>query len=360
MTAEKDHNIMFRKTSMVTLVAVYLLILVGGIVRSTGSGMGCPDWPKCFGMWIPPTDETQLADTYKQDFVEYRKNKNIRFASYLDVLGFNNKAQEVRNDQSILAETEFNVSKTWTEYVNRLVGAIIGLLIIVNFMASWKFLKKEKSIFIWSLLLVVIVIFQGWIGSVVVSTNLLPWMVTVHMLLAILIVAILIYLVFRVRNSSQQNTKIPQKQLLNALMIISGILIILQILLGTQVREAIDEVAMSLNFENRNSWVSLTGISFIIHRSLSILLILSQIGIFYILYRNGQLKTGLSNYTGIILGIIVLEVLLGVIMSYFGIPPFAQPLHLLFAVVIFGLQFLAILILNGKDRGVIYKTQIAV
>ena len=117
---------------------------------------------------------------------------------------------------------------------------------------------------------------------------------------------------------------------------------------------------MSLNFENRNSWVSLTGISFIIHRSLSILLILSQIGIFYILYRNGQLKTGLSNYTGIILGIIVLEVLLGVIMSYFGIPPFAQPLHLLFAVVIFGLQFLAILILNGKDRGVIYKTQIAV
>ena len=360
MTAEKDHNIMFRKTSMVTLVAVYLLILVGGIVRSTGSGMGCPDWPKCFGMWIPPTDETQLADTYKQDFVEYRKNKNIRFASYLDVLGFNNKAQEVRNDQSILAETEFNVSKTWTEYVNRLVGAIIGLLIIVNFMASWKFLKKEKSIFIWSLLLVVIVIFQGWIGSVVVSTNLLPWMVTVHMLLAILIVAILIYLVFRVRNSSQQNTKIPQKQLLNALMIISGILITLQILLGTQVREAIDEVAMSLNFENRNSWVSLTGISFIIHRSLSILLILSQIGIFYILYRNGQLKTGLSNYTGIILGIIVLEVLLGVIMSYFGIPPFAQPLHLLFAVVIFGLQFLAILILNGKDRGVIYKTQIAV
>ena len=360
MTAEKDHNMLFRKTSMVTLVAVYLLILVGGIVRSTGSGMGCPDWPKCFGMWIPPTDETQLADTYKQDFVEYRKNKNKKFASYLDVLGFNNKAQEVRNDHSILAETEFNVSKTWTEYVNRLIGTIIGLLIIINFMASWKFLNKEKSIFIWSLLLVVIVIFQGWIGSVVVSTNLLPWMVTFHMLLAVLIVAILIYLVFRVRNSPQQNAEIPQKQLLNTLMIISGILITLQILLGTQVRETLDEVAISLNFENRNSWVSLTGISFMIHRSLSILLIISQIGIFYILYRNGQLKTGLFNYTGIILGIISLEVLLGIIMSYFGIPPFVQPLHLLFAVIIFGLQFLTILIINGKDRGVVYKTQISV
>ena len=360
MNTEKDHNILFRKTSMVTLVAVYLLILVGGSVRSTGSGMGCPDWPKCFGMWIPPTDEAQLADTYKQDFVEYRKNKNMRFASYLDALGFDNKAQEVRNDQSILVETEFNVSKTWTEYVNRLVGAIIGLLIIINFIASWKYLNKDKSIFIWSLLLLLLVIFQGWIGSVVVSTNLLPWMVTIHMLLAIMIVAILIYLVFRVRNTSQQIEQIPQKQLLNTLMIISGVLIILQILLGTQVREAIDEIAMSLNFENRNSWISLTGISFIIHRSMSILLILSQIGIFYILYRNGQLKTGLSGYTGIILGIIALEVLLGVIMSYFGIPPFAQPLHLLFAVVIFGLQFLALLILNGKDRGIVYKTQIAV
>jgi cytochrome c oxidase assembly protein subunit 15 len=360
MTTEKKHIVLFRKTSMVTLIAVYVLILVGGIVRSTGSGMGCPDWPKCFGTWIPPTDESQLAETYKQDFVEYRRNKNIRFASYLDVLGFKDKAEQVRNDQSILAETEFNVSKTWTEYVNRLIGAIIGLLIILNFAVSRKFLREDKPIFIWSLLLVFIVIFQGWIGSVVVSTNLLPWMVTIHMLLAMLIVAILIYLVFKVRTSPDQSLIIPKKGRLNTLMIVSGILITLQILLGTQVREAIDEIAVSLNFESRDTWVDLTGMSFIIHRSLSILLVLSQIGVFYILYRNGLLKTGLTNYTKIILGIIVLEVLLGVIMSYFGIPPFAQPLHLLFAVIIFGLQFLAILVLNGKDNAGIYKTQIAV
>jgi cytochrome c oxidase assembly protein subunit 15 len=360
MTTEKNHIVLFRKTSMVTLIAVYVLILVGGIVRSTGSGMGCPDWPKCFGMWIPPTDESQLADTYKEDFVEYRRNKNIKFAAYLDFMGFKEKANQVRNDQSILTETEFNVSKTWTEYINRLIGAVIGLLIIVNFIASRKLLNEDKSIFVWSLLLVILVIFQGWIGSVVVSTNLLPWMVTIHMLLAMLIVAILIFLVFKVRSKPEQNVIIPRKRLLNALMIISGILIILQILLGTQVREAIDEVAMSLNFESRDTSVNMTGISFMIHRSLSILLVLSQIGVFYILYRDGLLKTGLTNYTKIILGIIILEVLLGVIMSYFGIPPFAQPLHLLFAVIIFGLQFLAILTLNGKDRTRIYKTQIAV
>ncbi len=360
MTVKKNHIVLFRKTSRITLIAVYVLILVGGIVRSTGSGMGCPDWPKCFGMWIPPTDESQLADTYKEDFVEYRRNKNIKFAAYLDVMGFDKKADQVRNDQSILTETEFNVSKTWTEYINRLIGALIGLLIIGNFMASRKFLKEDKSVFIGSLILVIMVIFQGWIGSVVVSTNLLPWMVTIHMLLAMLIVAILIYLVFKVRSKPERPVIIPDKKMLNSLMILSGILITLQILLGTQVREAIDEVAISLNFENRDTWVGMAGVSFIIHRSLSILLVLSQIGVFYILYRNGLLKTGLTNYTGIILGIIVLEVLLGIIMSYFGIPPFAQPLHLLFAVIIFGLQFLAILILNGKDNEGIYKTQIAI
>jgi cytochrome c oxidase assembly protein subunit 15 len=309
-------------------------------------------------MWIPPTQEEQLADTYKEDFVEYRKNKNQRFAVYLEVLGFTDKADQVRNDQSILTETEFNVTKTWTEYVNRLIGTIIGILIIVNFIASIKYVKTDRTIFVMSLLLLVLVIFQGWIGSVVVSTNLLPWMVTLHMLLAILIVAILIFLVFRVRSDGYKNVQITKKPLINILLILSGILITMQIIFGTQVREALDTIAVSLNFEARDTWVDLAGISFIIHRSFTIVLVMCQLAILYILYRNKLSGYGLSVYANIIFAFMVLEAILGIIMAYFSIPPFVQPIHLLFAVAIFGLQFLMILIVNKPIQVVDLKTQI--
>jgi cytochrome c oxidase assembly protein subunit 15 len=243
--------------------------------------------------------------------------------------------------------------------VNRLIGAIIGLLIIVNFIASFRYIGKDRPVFILSLLLVFLVIFQGWIGSVVVSTNLLPWMVSVHMLLAILIVAILIFLVFRVRSSGYSKVQMIKKPLFNLLLILSGILIIIQIFFGTQVREAIDAVAVSLNFENRDTWIGLAGLSFVIHRSFTIVILLSQLAILYMLYKNRGKVNGIANYANIIFGLMVMEAIVGIVMAYFSIPPFAQPMHLLFAVAIFGLQFFMILLVNKPETKFNFKTQVA-
>jgi cytochrome c oxidase assembly protein subunit 15 len=109
----------FRRLSVSTLVAVYVLILVGGIVRSTGAGMGCPDWPKCFGRWVPPTSVSELPADYKRIYAMHREKKNQRFAKYLTTFGMTDTAQNILNDESILLENDFNPVKTWIEYVGR-------------------------------------------------------------------------------------------------------------------------------------------------------------------------------------------------------------------------------------------------
>ena len=171
--------------SLLTLISVYFLILVGGIVRSTGSGMGCPDWPKCFGNWVPPTSISQLPENYKKVYSNKRAKKNQKLAVYLEILGFSNLASNILNDESILEEADFNPVKTWIEYINRLIGVLIGLFIIVTVYLSAKFFNYDRKLFLTSLATLILVVFQGWIGSLVVSTNLIPFMVTIHMLLAL-------------------------------------------------------------------------------------------------------------------------------------------------------------------------------
>lgn len=345
-----DGNIYFRKISLASLVAVYFLILVGGIVRSTGAGMGCPDWPKCFGQWIPPTSEEMLPDNYKEKYKIDRLEKNLRFANYLEALGFKKQAATIRTEKFIQQETSFNVKKTWTEYLNRIVGVLIGLLIILNLAGSVKFIKSDPAIFYWSFLLFGLVVFQGWIGSVVVSTHLTPWMVTIHMVIAVIIIAILTYLVFRSRKDELYFHPVIRNKYLNFLLILSGILVIIQILIGTQVREGVDLVSSSLGYAKRDTWIRSLGPEFYIHRSFSLLLMILQVGILVNIYRNQSSVLGSFNLSRLLLILILLEIGLGVIMSYFGLPAFVQPLHLLTGVLIFGTQFLILLMINNNTR----------
>src|SRR5438874_9910638 len=108
----------FRRLALLTVIVIYLLILAGGIVRGTGSGMGCPDWPKCFGRWVPPTQVSQLPPNYQKIY-----------------------------GAKLKGEVEFNAVKTWIEYVNRLLGVLSGFFVFATLLASFFYLRRDKAIF---------------------------------------------------------------------------------------------------------------------------------------------------------------------------------------------------------------------
>jgi heme a synthase len=310
----------FRKLGLWTVGIVYFLILVGGIVRATGSGMGCPDWPKCFGMWVPPTEASQLP------------------ANYQEIFG-----------AKLKGEVEFNVVKTWIEYLNRLLGVLTGLFIFGTLIASISYLKKDKVIFWLSFLTFLLVGFQGWLGSKVVSTELHPVMVTAHMLLAIVIVFILLYAVARSYNGVVNVEKINQKSSLSNWLIVIILLTTIQVVLGTQVREAVDTVSKLLGDAYRSKWIENLGTSFLIHRTYSLIILGLHLYLIYQLRKQSESKGIINQFTNWLIILVIIEILTGIIMAYFAIPSFAQPIHLTLATIGLGLQFVIVLYLN-KER----------
>ena len=145
----------FRRVAFSTTIATYILIFIGGLVRVSGAGLGCPDWPKCFGRWIPPTNISQLPPD--------------------------------------IDPTLFNFTLAWIEYFNRLVGVTIGFLIFIAAVLAFKHYRKISRIWIPSVAALVLVAYQGWQGGQVVASQLQPLLVSAHLVIAIIIVGLLIY-----------------------------------------------------------------------------------------------------------------------------------------------------------------------
>ena len=316
----------------------------------TGSGMGCPDWPKCFGQYIPPTDISELPADYKDHYIEIRKTKNEKLAKMIRPLGLDNLANQISEDPSIYEETGFIWQRTWIEYINRLAGATLGILLLGSFFTSLIYWKKKRSIPLLVLGVIVVTGFQGWMGSVVVSTNLLPGVLTAHMLLAFLVIAGLVHLYVKtadgIRTSADFGITNTMKYALGALITLT----LLQVLLGTQVRQQIDIIAKSFDLQHRELWIDQLNWIFKVHRSFSIILLLGNAWICY------QIFKYLHHYFAVFRAAIYLAVfvsittLSGVIMAYFGVPSWAQPAHLFFSCLIFGAQFYLFAVLSRKVR----------
>ena len=325
----------YNNLTKISLILLYLLILAGGIVRCTGSGMGCPDWPKCFGMYIPPTSVSQLPENYKEKFVEGRVEKNKRLSKVLNAIGLNETADKIINDSSIQDAEEFNPFKTWTEYINRLIGAIVGFSLIFIFISSINIKPFNLKLFILSFLSIVLVFFQAWVGSIVVSTNLLSGLITFHVIVALIIICNVILCYYL----SSKHSKVEKTSLLSYAILFSLFLFLIQMVLGTEVRESVDTFLKVFGFENRSQLIENLGSNFIIHRSFSLIILLVQMFITYLVFLRSKHSKEFKNITIVMLILIVSEILVGAGMAYFEVPRVLQPVHLLLAFMIVGLQF---------------------
>ncbi len=313
MMLEKN-NSGFLKIAQLTLIFVYVVIIAGAVVRATGSGMGCPDWPKCFGKWVPPTDVSQLPENYKEVYAGQHH-----------------------------AVAEFNVLNTWTEYLNRLAGAILGILIFVQFVFSIRLRKKNKSLFIYSLLELVLIGFQGWLGAKVVSSNLAPVKITVHMIVALIILAIAILIIHKAKRQLKPQPIPAVHPLLKRISVAVFIFTVIQIMLGTQVREEVDVLLHNLDAPYRNELIPNLGLFFKIHRSFSIGILIINTWMIYRIYQTDALAASLKKTTGWLGLMVSIALITGIVLSRFSLPAPVQPLHLLLACIIYGIQWLLIL-----------------
>jgi heme a synthase len=280
--------------ALATFILCFLVIIAGGVVRTTQSGMGCPDWPKCFGKWIPPTNVSELP----ADFEKYLRKQDI--------------------------DHTFNALHTWIEYINRLLGTLLGVFAIIQ--VSLLFFKRKTSsgAYKLSLAFLITVILTGLFGAIVVKLNLAHLSISVHLLFAILLVQIQLALLLSL-NSKLFSITVDDKVRKGIMLFL--ILLFLQSILGTMVRMYVDDVSKTLHYEQRETWLAQSPVAFLIHRSFSWLVLL---GALY-MARHCRNIPIVKNKIFTLAAIIVMSMITGVTLFYANMPALAQPVHLLLA-----------------------------
>ena len=331
----------FKKSVKISLILVYLVIAAGSIVRMTGSGMGCPDWPKCFGYWIPPTERTQLD--WKPGH-QYTKGQVIILNEELRVANGNFESSKIFSDRNWGFYTQhdyaiFDPYETWVEYLNRLLGVVAGLaVLIMTILSFWKWKKNISHTFI-SVLILLGMGFQAWLGKTVVDSNLAPYRVSLHMGMALLIVLGLVFLLF---SNQKKAISIPRNITLKVLAWFAVLLTLFQIGLGTQVRQFVD---LQMD-EPPGQWLDPAPIKFYVHRTFSLVVLGVHLILFWILRK---MKRNVKVFNQI-LGLIGLEIFSGILMFYFDFPFSSQPLHLIIAALLFGAQSFFILQITSNRK----------
>ena len=321
----------FFKTARIALILTLLVILAGSVVRVTQSGMGCPDWPRCFGYYIPPTHESDVrfcpGRFYKKGMMLIERDTLWRANADFSAAAEFNSADWEKYPKHDYAT--FVVYQTWVEYINRLLGALLGLVILVLVAFSFRFRKTKPMLMAYSFALLFLTGFQAWLGKLVVDGNLIPQSISIHMLAALVILWVLMLVLYGKESGAP---RIGNKLFSTIGLVLVGLTTV-QILIGTQVREEIDEIAEATGYIDRSTWIDTLSSMFTLHKVFS--LTVAALGAMIYALRKKISDAWFNKVANAIGYVLLAEIGLGLIMTYGEVPRFAQSLHLLFSAILF-------------------------
>jgi cytochrome c oxidase assembly protein subunit 15 len=282
----------FQRLAIWTTATTYLLILVGGLVRASGAGLGCPDWPRCFGSWIPPASAANLPPEFDP--------------------------------------SQFNPTLMWTEYVNRLLGVAVGFLIFATAVSAWRHYRHQPRIFWPTIAAFLLVGFEGWLGGRVVAHELAAWIVTAHLIVAIVIVQLLLYATVEASTTTADGRRLKAEGHATAALIAFTLV---QAAVGTQVRGGVDAALDS--GVARDAALATVGRLDYLHRDLAFaVLIGATVLTLWLLSR----RSPLSRWSFVVLALALAQIALGVVMAYVSLVPAAQVGHLTIASLLLGAE----------------------
>lgn len=305
-------------------------------MRASGSGMGCPDWPKCWGQYIPPTSKDQI-DTSKLNLEKY-KRKRARYGG----------DPETITEENVI--DEFNPTHTWTEYINRLLSMPIGIGSFVLLAYAQIFFYKKRGLLLGlSYLSVALVLINAIMGAIVVYTGLSPGVITTHMALAILLLCILVFLTWA---GGEQRKLIEFKEKRNLILWVGWLLFILiciEGIMGSQVREMTDEFKKSHGDALRSKWTEELENTwvYLIHRSFSWLILAFTLAYAWLNQRYSKRRLTWVEWT-VIMNVLA-QMVMGLILSNIGILPIIQVMHVGLSSVLVATLFYWLLTVS-KDR----------
>lgn len=293
----------FQRLALWTTATTYFLILVGGLVRASGAGLGCPDWPRCFGGWVPPMSAADLPPQFDP--------------------------------------SQFNQTLMWTEYLNRLLGVTVGFLILATAVSAWRHHRRDPRI-LWSAIGALLLTgFQGWLGGRVVAHELAAWIVTAHMIVALVIVQMLLYVTVKAFPVPEHSST-PAPKHLSTFAIALIVLTLVQAAMGTQVRGGVD-AAIDAGVARNSALATLGSIS-VIHRDAAVVVLLGAFLLTFWLVTMRDRHIVLIRWSWVVLALAAGQVALGVVMAYVSLLPGAQVGHLTLASLLLGAETVMLLV----------------